>query len=318
MTDLVPITSLSDEVSQYGPTRRVQVLVAAWLASFNAVNTQKAYARDMKMWLRFCEEADVDPLAVLRVHVDAWKQRGAGFDAPKPHPPSVARRLSAVSSWYEYLVQEEVLDRSPAAHVKRPKVDNRHSTTFGLDEHEARAVIKAAGECGLRELAVVSVLLLTGIRNSELVESDVEDLGHERGHFTLDVTRKGGAKQRIVLTLAAVAALEVYLADRKSGPLIVTRTGARISREQVARIVRKVAIAAKVPHADKVSPHSLRHAFVTLSMDAGAMVEDVQDAVGHQSLDTTMRYKRNRGRLERFPGDKLARFVLGGDEETAS
>lgn len=316
MTELVPVSSLSDEVAQYGPTRRVQVLVAAWLASFNSVHTQKAYARDMKMWLAFCDEVDVDPLQALRVHVDAWKQRGAGYAAAKPHPPSVARRLSAVSSWYEYLVQEEILDRSPAAHVKRPKVDNRHSSTFGLDEHEARTVIKAAGEYGLRELAVVSVLMFTGIRRAELVTADVEDLGHERGHATLDVDRKGGAQQRVPVVPEALVALGAYLDGRASGPLIVTRTGRRLSGHQVYRIVRKVAIAAKVPNATKISPHSLRHAFVTLSLDAGAMVEDVQDAVGHQSLDTTMRYKRNRGRLDKFPGYKLAEFLNGNGEMT--
>jgi site-specific recombinase XerD len=316
MTELVPVSSLADQVAQYGPTRRVQVLVAAWLASFDSFQTRRAYGRDMRTWIAFCDEHDVDPLAALRVHVDAWKQVGAGYT--KPHPPSVARRLSAVSSWYEYLLQEEVIERSPATHVKRPKVDNRHSSTFGLDEDEARAVIAAAGEYGLRELAVVTVLMLTGIRNSELVMSNVEDLGRDRGHFTLDVVRKGGARQRIPLSPAAVAAVQAYLAGRDSGPLVVTKSGARISQNQVYRIVRKVAVAAKVPHATKVSPHSLRHAFVTLSLDAGAMVEDVQDAVGHQSLDTTMRYKRNRGRLDKFPGYKLAEFLNGDGEETAS
>lgn len=316
MTDLVPITSLSDEVAKYGPTRRIQMLVASWLASFDSPETRRAYARDMRMWIKFCDELDVDPLAAIRVHVDAWKQQKAGYE--NPSATSLARRLSAVSSWYEYLVQEEVLDRSPAAHVKRPKVDNRHSSTFGLDEHEARAVILAAGESGLRELAVVSVLVFTGIRNSELCGSDVSDLGRERGHFTLDVTRKGGARQRVVLTDEPVVALGAYLGDRESGPLIATRTGARIAQHQVYRIVKKVALAAKVPHAEKVSPHSLRHAFVTLSLDAGAMVEDVQDAVGHKSLDTTMRYKRNRGRLDKSPGYKLAAFLNGDSEETAS
>lgn len=315
MSDLIPVTGLAAEVAAYGPTRRVQVLVAAWLASFDSHQTQRAYARDMKMWLAFCDEHDVDPLAALRVHIDAWKQVGAGY--ANPHPPSVARRLSAVSSWYEYLVQEEVLDRSPAAHVKRPKVDNRHSSTFGLDESEARAVIQAAGEYGLRELTVITVLMLTGIRNSELCGSNVEDLGRDRGHFTLDIVRKGGARQRIPLSPAVVAALHAYLAGRDSGPLVVTRSGARISQDQVFRIVRKVAIAAKIPNGPKVSPHSLRHAFVTLSLDAGAMVEDVQDAVGHQSLDTTMRYKRNRGRLDKFPGYKLAEFLNGDSKETA-
>lgn len=315
MSDLVPVSSLAAEVARYGPTRRVQVLVASWLASFDSPQTRRAYARDMKTWLAFCDEHNLEPLSVLRVHIDAWKQVGAGYASP--HPPSVARRVSAVSSWYEYLVREEILERSPAAHVKRPKVDNRHSSTFGLDEDEARAVIQAAGEYGLRELAVITVLMLTGIRNSELVMSNVEDLGRDRGHHTLDVVRKGGARQRIPLSPEAVAALNAYLAGRDSGPLVVTRSGARISQYQVYRIVRKVAIAAKVPHAAKVSPHSLRHAFVTLSLDAGAMVEDVQDAVGHQSLDTTMRYKRNRGRLDKFPGYKLAEFLNGNNKETA-
>ncbi|MFC5268492.1 tyrosine-type recombinase/integrase [Kribbella qitaiheensis] len=314
MSDLVPVSSLAAEVAQYGPTRRVQVLVASWLAGYDSPHTRRAYARDMKMWLKFCEEIDLDPLLAIRVHLDAWRQRYCGYEAR--HDPSVARRLSGVSSWYEYLVQEEVLDRSPTAHVKRPNVDSSHSTTFGLDEHEARAVIKAAGEFGPRELAVISVLMLTGIRVNELVMSDVGDLGHERGHFTLDVTRKRGARQRIVLVAGAVAALEAYLDGRTSGPLIVTRQG-RISPRQVQRIVKQVAVAAKVPHGEKVSPHSLRHAFVTLSLDAGAMVEEVQDAVGHKSLDTTMRYKRNRGRLDKFPGYKLAAWLNGDDEEAS-
>lgn len=313
MTDLVPVQGLAAQVAQYGPTRRVQLLVAAWLASFDSPHTRDAYSRDMRLWIRFCDEIDVDPLNALRVHIDAWKQRDCDFTSG--HKPSVSRRLSAVSSWYEYLVHEEVLDRSPAAHVKRPPVDKRHSSTFGLDEDEARAVIEAAGEYGLRELAVVATLMMTGIRRSELTAADVDDLGHERGHYTLDVTRKGGGVQRIPLVPAAVAAIEAYLAGRTSGPLITTKTGARVSGHQILRIVRKVAIAAKVPHAEKVSPHSLRHAFVTLSMDAGAMVEDVQDAVGHKSLDTTMRYKRNRGRLDKFPGYKLAAFLGGKDEE---
>lgn len=317
MTDLVPVTGLASEVAQYGPTRRVQVLVAAWLASYDSPNTRIAYARDLKLWIGFCDEVGVDPLVALRVHVDAWKQSGVGYDTAVPHPPSVARRLSAVSAWYEYLVQEEVLDRSPVARVKRPKVDNRHSSTFGLDEGEARTVIRAAGEFGLRELAVVSVLMFTGIRRAELASADVEDLGHDRGHFTLDVDRKGGARQRVPVVPAALAALEAYLAGRTSGPLIMAPTGRRVSGDQVYRIVRKVAVAAGIPHGDKVSPHSLRHAFVTLSLDAGAMVEDVQDAVGHRSLDTTMRYKRNRGRLDKFPGYKLAAFLNGDNEETA-
>ena len=313
MTDLVPVASLASEVAQYGPTRRVHVLIAAWLAEYDSINTQKAYERDLKMWLKFCDEQGVDPLNTLRAAVALWKQQGAGYE--KAHPASVARRLSAVASWYEYLVQEEVLDRSPASHVKRPKVDPDHSTTYGLDEQEVRAMIEAAGDMGLRIVAVIVVLVLTGLRVAELVFADIEDLGWDRKQRTVDVTRKGGARQRIPLTEPAWLALEAFIGDRTSGPLITTRTGARISPFQVARIVKRVSRAAGIKAWEKVSPHALRHAFVTLSLDAGAVIEDVQDAVGHRDIKTTIRYRRNRRKLENNPTHKLTEFLIGKNEE---
>lgn len=311
--DLVPTTSLAAEVAAYGPTRRVHVLVASWLAEYDSPNTRDAYARDMKMWLKFCDEHQIDPLNTHRAAVALWKQQGAGY--ANPHGPSVARRLSAVASWYEYLVQEEVIERSPAVHVKRPKVDADHSTTYGLDEAEVRAMIEAAGEISVRVVAVVVVLVLTGLRVAELVWADVEDLGWDRKLRTVDVTRKGGARQRIPLTEPAWVALHEFIGDRTSGPLITTKTGARISPFQVRRIVKRVARMAGLPAWEQVTPHALRHAFVTLSLDAGAMIEDVQDAVGHRDIKTTIRYRRNRRKLENNPTHKLTEFLIGKDEE---
>jgi len=315
MSDLVPVSGLADQVAQFGPTRRVQVLVAAWLASFNSVNTQKAYARDMKMWLAFCADHDLDPLQAIRVHVDAWKNQWAGF-AKKPANASLARRLSAVSSWYSYLVHEDVLDRSPAAHIRRPEVDSTYSPTRGLTRSETVAFLQAAEDAGLRESAVVSLLIRSGFRCAELVLADAEDLGVDRGHRTLDVVRKGDHKQRLPLAAPSWAALERYLAGRKSGPLFVTKTGERMSAFQLFRIVRKVAVMAGVSHADEISPHSLRHTFATLSLDAGATLRDLQSAMGHRDPKTTMRYDRARGQLDNNPTYKLTEY-LTDDEETS-
>lgn len=315
MTELVPVEGLAGEVAQYGPTRRVQVLVAAWLASFNSIHTQKAYARDMKMWLTFCDEKQIDPLQAIRVHVDAWKTIGAGYSDPAP--TSLSRRLSAISSWYDYLVFEEVLDKSPAAHIRRPKIDQNYSPTRGLTKQEAAAFLAAAADAGPREDAVVSLLMLSGLRCAELVLADVSDLGQDRGHRTLDVVRKGGAKQRVPLSPLATGPLDTYLGGRVSGALVTTKTGERISPTQVFRIVRKVAIAAGVAHAEEISPHSLRHTFATLSLDAGATLRDLQDAMGHRDPKTTMRYDRARGQLDRNPTYKLTEY-LTDDEETAS
>jgi len=315
MTEIVPVT-LVDEVAQYGPTRRINVLVASWLASFNSFHTQRAYARDMKMWLQFCDEKELDPLRALRAHIDLWKQVGAGYREPKN--TSLARRLCAVSSWYEYLVEEDVLDRNPAAHVKRPHVDPYHTDTRGLNEAESRAMMTAAVEEGWRDAVVVTMLLLGGLRCSELVMADVEHLGRERGYRTIDVTRKGGTIQRLPLTEPSVAAIEAYLDDRGSGPLVQTETGKRISPFQVYRLVQKIARKAGIPDPDEVTPHSLRHAFVTLSLEAGAPIEDVQRSVGHRDPKTTIRYNHSRRDLEKNSTHKLTEHLLGKDEEAAS
>ena len=115
------------------------------------------------------------------------------------------RKLSAVASWYAWLRRRGHITVSPAGDVRRPAVSQDVSTTPGLTRDQARAMIAAAdsasGPHRLRSAAVVSVLLLTGARVSEITGADIEDLGTDRG---LWVTRKGGKRQ--VLALPAPAA----------------------------------------------------------------------------------------------------------------
>lgn len=312
MSEIVPVASLADEVASYGPTRRIHVLIAVWLESKNSQHTREAYERDMKQWLKFCDEANVDPLQALRAHADIWRNRGAGY--ADPAPASVARRLSAVSSWYTYLVQEDILDKSPLAHVARPAVSDE-SSTRGLSRDEARAVCEAARESGGWDEVVTKLLLFTGARESEIVLADVEDLGFEDGHRTLDVTRKGGKVQRLAIDLAAADPLEQYLGGRESGPLIVGRDGQRISPDQVFRTVRRVARIAGIPDPDGITPHSLRHTFATLSMDAGVDLRQIQKDMGHADPKTTIRYDRARRRLRDAATYKVTQWILGDQEE---
>ncbi|HEY2086317.1 MAG TPA: hypothetical protein VGH54_09860 [Mycobacterium sp.] len=113
MTEIVPVT-LVDEVAQYGPTRRINVLVASWLALFDRYHTQRCYYRDVEMWLKFCGEIGVDPLAARPLHVDKWMERDCGYrlDAKEA---SKTRRVWAVSSWYGFLVERGVITQNPVA-----------------------------------------------------------------------------------------------------------------------------------------------------------------------------------------------------------
>ena len=313
MSDLVPTNGLAGEVAAYGPTRRVQVLVEVWLQSKRSEHTRLAYARDMKMWLTFLAENDVDPLHVIRAHADIWKNRGAGYDSPAP--ASVARRISAIASFYLYLLQEDVIDRSPFAHVSAWSAVSNESSTRGLTKLQARSMCECAAESGPRDEALIKLLLFSGVRESEAILANVGDLGWEDDHRTLDVVRKGGKVQRIPLSLVAADAIEQYLADRTGGALFLTAKGGRMSASQVFRTVRRIARIADVPDPNEVTPHSLRHTFATLSLDAGVPLRQVQVDMGHADPKTTIRYDRARKRLREAATYKVTEWILGDQDD---
>jgi site-specific recombinase XerD len=305
MTELVlsPATPLvtSDQAAD-----RVRALVAAFLLSKKNLNTRKAYRRDLLAWIDWCEENEHDPLNVRRVHLDAWSEVGAGLTPEKPANTTMARRLSAVSSWYTYLLREEVLEKTPTAYLERPPVDPDHSDTRGLTLAEARDVMVAGVAHSRRAKVITSLGLLDGLRCDEMVQLDVEDFGTDQGHRTLDVSRKGGYKQRVPVAPVSVAALEECIGDRTSGPILITSTGRRITPDRVFRIVRQVAALAELDQPETVSPHSLRHSFITLALEDGVPLHVVQDAAGHKTPRTTRRYDKNRNQLAQHPAYRLA------------
>jgi integrase/recombinase XerD len=103
--------------------------------------------------------------------------------------------VRTVAGFYRYAVEEELLDRSPAVHVRRPRVDYKSHAT-ALDRNEMGAILVAAGLGPAPEHALISLLALNGLRISEATGADIEALGVERGHRTLVITRKGGSTYR--------------------------------------------------------------------------------------------------------------------------
>jgi hypothetical protein len=111
----------------------VQRLVAAWLLSYDSANTRKSYGRDLAAWFVWCAEHDLDPLAVARGHLDAYARHLA--EVQHRSPATVARRLSALAQFYAYATDEGLIERSPAAKIRRPKVADDSQTT-GLDRDQ--------------------------------------------------------------------------------------------------------------------------------------------------------------------------------------
>jgi integrase/recombinase XerD len=250
------------------------------------------------------------------MHVELYARE---LEAAGRAPATVARRLAALTGLYQYAVAEGVLMRSPVAHVRRPKVADDSQTT-GLDRDQLRAVLAVARQrvatgrgASARDLALVTLLAHNGLRIGEALAADAEDLGAERGHRVLRVTRKGGRRATVALAPVTARALDDYLAARTTGPLFATATARRLDEPAAFRMVRRLARSAGVDGADQLSPHSFRHAFVTAALDAGVSLRDVQDAAaGHADPRTTRRYDRARHSLDRHATYAVAAWLAGG------
>ncbi|MEV0155635.1 tyrosine-type recombinase/integrase [Micromonospora sp. NPDC050686] len=292
----------------------------AWLRNRRlSEHTREAYRRDIATWLGWCAGRGLDPLRASFLDVNAYARQLESTLAVRSGrpltPATVARRLSALSSWYDFLVKLRALDANPVVAADRPRIDRDHSATVGLTPEEVDALLAAAeadtGPTAVRNRAAVALLADLGLRVGELISLNLDDLGAERGHRSVRFVGKGGRPRRRALTPSTAHAVDTYLAARAAaqgvpvaqltGPLLVTASGARLDRHSVFRLVRRLARAAGIPAWARLSPHSLRHAFATTARAEGVPLEDVQDAMGHADPRTTRRYDRDRHNLDRDP-----------------
>jgi integrase len=182
------------------------------------------------------------------------------------------------------------------------------SHAVALDRNELGALLVAAG-LGLPEHALVSLLALNGFRVSEATGADIEHLGLERGHRTLTISRKGGKVVTILVAPRTARAIDLAVGERTGGPVFLAADGRRLDRHGAGRVVRKIARRSGIGKA--VTPHTLRHAFITAALDAGVPLRDVQEAASHADPRTTMRYDRARGSLDRHATYIVAAYVAG-------
>lgn len=290
--------------SHYARRADREIVVAGWLAATVQDTTQRAYAKDISRFFEWCDAAKVNPLAVTRIDLDKYRRLLARTYAGT----TANRKLSSLSSFYNHgtIEYEHLVPQNPMVRVKRAKVANE-STTLGLDVAEAKALLRESDKARARDAAIVRTLLHTGMRVSELCHATVADLHTERGHKTLEVRRKGGKRQRLVLAGAA-APLDAWLDGRQTGYLFPGENGQPLSRHTVARVVERLTALAGIDK--RITPHSLRHTAATLALDAGVDIREVQRMLGHSSIETTMRYDRSISRVDRSPAHVLAE-VLG-------
>jgi site-specific recombinase XerD len=281
--------------------------VRAWLIAQRAANTAKTYATAELQWRDYCADRGLHPLHARRGDVDDWKQhvaRHGGFHGRRASTNTIKLKLAAISSLYAYLVGEDMLTASPAAHIKRPSVGD-FAATAAMDPAQAARFAAAALTLGPMPYVVVRILLGRGLRAIELVSLDVADVVEHFGYTTITVTHKGGKKQELPLSPATGHLIRTYIAEqlegRTSGPLIVSSQGARLSYWDLYNLIARISRRAKVGLA--VTPHVLRASHATIYLDQdGAQIDRLQDGLGHASLDNTKSYDRGAGALSRLAG----------------
>jgi len=176
---LVPVTPVF--------TSTERLALAGFLAGYSGL-TRQAYELDLRQYASWCQQHQIRLFAARRADIECFAR---DLEARGRARATITRRLCTIAGFYKYAVEEELLDHSPAAHVRRPRLDY-DSHAAGLDRNELGALLVAAGLGPPAEHALISLLALNGLRVSEAAGADIQALGVERGHRTLVVTRKGG------------------------------------------------------------------------------------------------------------------------------
>jgi integrase/recombinase XerD len=285
-------------------TNTERLALAGFLAGYSGL-TREAYELDLRQYVNWCHQHHLRLFQARRADIECFAR---DLETRGRARATITRRLCTVAGFYRYAVEEDLLDHSPAAHVRRPRLDYESHAT-GLDRNELGALLVAAGLGTAGEHALISLLALNGLRVSEATGADIEALGVERGHRTLVVTRKGGKVVTVPLAPRTARAIDLAVGERSEGPVFLSADGRRLDRHSAGRIVRRVARRAGITK--PVGPHTLRHAFITAALDAGVPLRDVQEAASHADPRTTMRYDRARGTLDRHATYIVAAYVAG-------
>ncbi len=262
-------------------------------------NTLEAYRRDLLRYASYLRTrgvsdailADESVIAGFIGHLSATEFA----EGRRYRPSSVARALAAVRTFHGFLLREGDTDVNPAQGVTRPKVPRNLPRPLAVADVEAMLAAPGEGDVvGLRDRAILETLYGAGLRISELVGLDVDDVDLEEG--SVRVFGKGSKERLVPLGGFATRAIEAYLTRARpalaragsGAAMFLNRRGGRLTRQGAAKILGTAVRRAGVTK--RVTPHTLRHSFATHLLEGGADVRVVQELLGHATLTTTQIY----------------------------
>jgi integrase/recombinase XerC len=255
--------------------------------------TIRNYTTDLRDYFRFLSSKNIISLE----HADKYLVRGYLSFLMKEgiQKSSIARKMSAIRSFYKYLVREEMIQSNPVATIASPKLDRRLPSFLTISEVEL--LLNApdlSTPQGQRNRAILELLYASGLRVSELVSLNTGRIDMEAREIR--VIGKGSKERITLMGVPAINALQHYmndgrrklLGDKTSEAVFINRLGRRIPARRVQKIID--ACAQKAGFEKRIYPHLLRHTFATHLLDGDADLRVVQELLGHASLSTTQVY----------------------------
>lgn len=258
-------------------------------------HTVDAYRRDLDALTRFCEQEGIESFDRVRVHqmrtfVAACHRRGLSGK-------TLARRLSGIRTFYNFLLREGLARDNPAIDVTAPKSARRLPKTLDPDQVGSLLSQEAGSWHGCRDRAMLELFYSSGLRLSELVGANLESVDLADG--SIRVTGKGSKQRELPVGSAAIEALKAWLAIRSDPPsrtrgaidahaLFISERGNRISQRSVQSRLEHWTRAAGLP--GKIHPHMLRHSFASHLLESSGDLRAIQELLGHADISTTQIY----------------------------
>ncbi len=261
------------------------------LASKHTVDN---YRRDLEHFMCFYQNSVRQPCmleAIAREHIQDWLVQG--YDEQLA-AATLARRLSALKSLFKFAIRQKLCPENPAAGIRAPKLGKRLPKT--LPQQQTQALLEATNrKFDERELALLALLYGCGLRVSEAVGLNLEDvsLNHKQQAGEVRVLGKGNKERIVPMPALAVSLVHQWLEARtrllpKENALFINRFGKRLSVRSVQRMLKDRAMQAGADLS--ITPHKLRHSFATDMLHGGANLRTIQQLLGHASLATTEHY----------------------------
>ncbi|MGA2188137.1 MAG: tyrosine recombinase XerC [Steroidobacteraceae bacterium] len=271
---------------------------SAWIDRFVAhltherrvsAHTAAAYRRDLDQLLQFCGRRAIRRWQALdnrQVRAFAASEHAGGLA-----PRSIQRRLSAVRTFYAFLLREGCCKLNPAHDVRAPKSKKRLPTTLDADQMSRLLEFRADDTLSTRDKAIMELFYSSGLRLSELVNLDLQAI--DLKDRTVRVDGKGSKTRILPVGRFAVAALDKWLLERESLPragsaVFVGRTGRRLTPRAVQ--LRVTGWARRMGLAVHMHPHMFRHSFASHLLESSSDLRGVQELLGHSDISTTQIY----------------------------